>query len=480
MTLKKLWMLTAILTISGTNDVCAQLQRTPDFHDKYTLSEVVVLSRHNIRSPLSGPDSELGRMTSHEWFSWSSAPSELSLRGGVLETMMGQYFRKWLVSERLITENEQPAEGAVRFYANSKQRTIATAQYFSSGMFPVANVSIEYHCKLGETDPVFTPRITAFSDNYIQRVLQQIADLFGGGTMEGVGQKMTENFALVADVIDLHETPAYQNGDITDFNTEDTQIILEQDAEPKMTGGLNTAGNIADALMLQYYEEPDELKAAFGHHLTFEDWQRIAAVKSWYGDVLNTAPLLAINTAHPLLQEILSELQYDGRRFSFLCGHDVNIGTVLAALGVEDYTLPEAIETRTPIGSKLVMEKWLGKDGREYIAVNLCYQSVYQLRHMSLLSLQNPPMVYVLHFEGMTANADGLYLYDDFVNHMTERISAYDNLTEATAISSPFNSRPLRGSEEHVQGTSYYINGTPATLEIRDIVIQDGEKTFIK
>ena len=65
----------------------------------YTLDQVVVLSRHNIRAPLSGGDSSLGKMTPHEWYAWSSNPSELSLRGGVLETEMGQYFCKWLEQE---------------------------------------------------------------------------------------------------------------------------------------------------------------------------------------------------------------------------------------------------------------------------------------------------------------------------------------------------------------------------------------------
>lgn len=41
----------------------------------YTLKQVVVLSRHNIRSPMSGGDSMLGKITPHEWFNWSSNPS---------------------------------------------------------------------------------------------------------------------------------------------------------------------------------------------------------------------------------------------------------------------------------------------------------------------------------------------------------------------------------------------------------------------
>ena len=97
--------------------------------DDYTLKEVVVLSRHNIRSPLSGNGSILDLATKHEWFHWSSAASELSLRGGILETEMGEYFRKWVVSEELMSENYQPEKNEVRFYANAKQRTIATANY---------------------------------------------------------------------------------------------------------------------------------------------------------------------------------------------------------------------------------------------------------------------------------------------------------------------------------------------------------------
>ena len=39
--------------------VFAQVQRSAAFHDKYQLKEVVVLSRHNIRSPLSTNGSAL-------------------------------------------------------------------------------------------------------------------------------------------------------------------------------------------------------------------------------------------------------------------------------------------------------------------------------------------------------------------------------------------------------------------------------------
>ena len=40
-----------------------QFHHPDDFRERYTLKQVVVLSRHNIRSPLSGRQSALQRIT---------------------------------------------------------------------------------------------------------------------------------------------------------------------------------------------------------------------------------------------------------------------------------------------------------------------------------------------------------------------------------------------------------------------------------
>ena len=124
---------TAAEEIPAADEIPASMETNrPDTSD-YKLTQVTVMSRHNIRAPLVSNGAANVIATPHEWFAWTANASELSLRGGVLETEMGQYFRKWLESEGLIPENYLPEEGEVRFYANSKQRTIATAQYFSSG-----------------------------------------------------------------------------------------------------------------------------------------------------------------------------------------------------------------------------------------------------------------------------------------------------------------------------------------------------------
>ena len=401
----------------------AQANHLYDFRERYTLKQVVVLSRHNIRSPLSGKHSTLQRITPHEWYHWSSAPSELSLRGGAMETMMGQYFRKWLVSEGLMQENEIPAEGTMRFYTNSKQRTIATAQYFSSGMLPVANVRIEHHCEVGKMDPVFNPQITDDNEDFKALAQQQIAAMGGGKGMTGIGEKMADNYKLLERVLDMEQSRACLEGDTCHFRTDDAHVYLIKNREPGMGGAMRLACQAADALVLQYYEEPDGVKAAFGHKLSQEDWESISEIKDWYGDVLFTAPVVACQVANPLLRTMLEELQCEGRKFTFLCGHDSNIGSVLAALDAEDYSLPQTIEKKTPIGCKLVIEKWEDAEGQVFAALSLVYQSTEQLRNMTLLDLENPPVKFPIHLKGLTANNDGLYPYEALMKRFVETIA---------------------------------------------------------
>ncbi|MDE5642608.1 MAG: glucose-1-phosphatase, partial [Muribaculaceae bacterium] len=113
-----LLMLSAICLLPSE---LSALTRPDDFNDRYDLREMVVLSRHSIRAPLSGNGSALADLTSHKWTDWSAAPSELTSRGGALETIMGQYFRKYLAQQGLFPENYVPSTDDVNIYANSMQ-----------------------------------------------------------------------------------------------------------------------------------------------------------------------------------------------------------------------------------------------------------------------------------------------------------------------------------------------------------------------
>ena len=220
----------------------------------YTLDRMVMLSRHNIRSPLSGSGSLLGDITPHEWFQWTSKPSELSLRGAMLETRMGQYIRLWLEKEGLFPENYHPEEGAVRFYANAKQRTQATARYFSAGLLPVAVAPVEMHAEYNTMDPTFNPALTYISEAYAQAVQDQIAEKGGVAGMKGIHAGLMDAIELLMDVTDMDQSEAYKAGTYGNLLEDDTIVILEQGKEAGMTGPIKTATSVADALTFQFYE----------------------------------------------------------------------------------------------------------------------------------------------------------------------------------------------------------------------------------
>lgn len=421
-------LLLLILTIICPALAQAQLQRSEAFKGKYKLKEVVILSRHNIRSPLSTNGSALSKMTPHEWTNWSSASSELTLRGGVLETEMGQFFRKWTIETGLFKDNYVPTIDEVNVYANSMQRCIATAQYFSGGFMPVANLRVNHRYVPSKMDPIFFPRLTKSTEAFRTEAMKQINAMGGKEGLVGINKSLKESYDIIAKVLDMKQSEYYKKGEIKDFVNNDTQITLELNQEPGMKGSLKNANSASDAFILQYYEEPDGMKAAFGHKLTTEDWTKIAKVKDVYGDVLFTAPIVAVNVAHPLLQYMYDELNDKDRKFTFLCGHDSNIASVDAALGVEEYSLPNSIEKKTPIGSKLVLEKWVDAAGKAYIAVNLVYQSTDQLKQMSLLDLQHTPQIFSLKLKGLNQNTDGLYTFEDINARFLQAIRAYDDI----------------------------------------------------
>ena len=385
------------------------------------------MSRHNIRSPLSSGGAAYKRVTPHTWFEWTSPSSQLSLRGGVLETEMGQFFRKWVVSEGLLPENYRPEGDEVLFYANSRQRTFATAKYFSAGFLPFANVEITHKFEEDKMDPVFTPQFTKMNDAYRQQVLNEIKGMNGGPQVWMEAQQATLN--LMEELLDMAHSPAAKN-DSAHFWFNDTQFVLEKGNEPKMTGGYTLANSVADALVLQCYET--ESFAAFGRELTAEQWRAICAVKEVYDGLLFTTHAAAVNLAYPLVSRIREELKHSDRKFMFLCGHDSNLASIGAALGFQFPKTELALELHTPIGSKLVFEKW--SDGTEdYVAINLVYQSVYQLQGRMLLSLDMPPMVMPITVEGLTANSDGLYRLADLDTRMANAMAEYDAIEDAPA-----------------------------------------------
>ena len=391
----------------------------------YTKDRIVMLSRHNIRSPLSDGDSLLGKVTPHEWFAWTSPAGELSVKGGQLETAMGQYFREKMEAEGFIPENWIPENGQVRFYTNSLQRTIATGRYFAAGLLPMADVKIEHKNAVGEMDKTFAPFVL-WTNPQLEAVEMAEIREFLGTDVKTCLTSYTKELNKLEEILDFKDSAYAKENGVSHLPTDDTYVGFKAGEEVILTGGLSTVNSIVDALKLQIYEEPDMNKALFGHKATYEELRSLTRTADAYQKLRTGTHTLAACTAYPMLKVVQSELTAKGRKFTFLGGHDSTLMSVLAALDVEPYELPDSISMKTPIGGKAVFEVFTGSDGVSYAKVTYYYASFDELRNGTTLSLDIPPKTYELSFKGLQKNADGYYRFDDLMARFNEACAIHD------------------------------------------------------
>jgi len=138
----------------------------------YQLEQVLMMSRHNLRAPLANYGSALAQATAKSWPQWDVPGGDLTTKGGVLEVYMGNYVGEWVAEQGLVKQGECPAPNSIYAYANSLQRTAATAQFFVTGAFPGCDIPVHHQDKMGTMDPTFSPSITDESQRFQQQALK--------------------------------------------------------------------------------------------------------------------------------------------------------------------------------------------------------------------------------------------------------------------------------------------------------------------
>ena len=426
-----------LLSVSAMAELPQANQNGTELSDseKYSLEQVVILSRHNLRAPLSSNGSVPYELTPHSWIDWNAKSSELTLKGGIEEASMGQYFRKWLDQEGLIPENTIPAEGEVRFSARDKQRCRATARYFAASMFPLANIDVEYPGDANGTEDFMKPVLHFYTDAFAKDAEEQVASMGGNAGFEGLAEQTRDVIRLIMDTVDMQESEFYQSGKYGDLLADGSGYQIEEEGiEPDLTGAIKTAYQVADALLLQYYEEPDAVKAAFGHELKETDWACIGQFMTTCLELKHGAPLVALSVTHPLVQELEKELTNEKRKFTFFCAHDCTVLGILKVLGARLDALPDSIETKTPVGVKLMFERLRDQDGQAWYRASMVYRSTDQIRSAEMLTPDHPPMKYELTFEGVGTNEDGLISEADFIALFDQTIEAFDMMKDAYTL----------------------------------------------
>ncbi|HDT5743291.1 MULTISPECIES: bifunctional glucose-1-phosphatase/inositol phosphatase [Klebsiella pneumoniae complex] len=382
----------------------------------YQLQQVLIMSRHNLRAPLANNGSVLEQSTAKAWPQWDVPGGQLTTKGGVLEVYMGHYMREWLAQQKLVTSGECPPENAVYAYANSLQRTVATAQFFITGAFPGCGIAVHHQPQMGTMDPTFNPVITDDSPAFREKALQAMEK-------ERQGMQLTESYKLLETMIDYRNSPSCKEKQVCSLSEGKDTFSADYQQEPGVSGPLKVGNSLVDAFTLQYYEGFPKDQVAWGEITSDKQWQVLSKLKNGYQDSLFTSTAVAQNVAKPLVKYIDNALVGEGAskaKVTLLVGHDSNIASLLTALDFKPYQLPGQYE-RTPIGGKLLFQRWHDSgSNRDLMKIEYVYQSTEQLRNADPLTLQTPPQRVTLALNGCPVDDQGFCPLETFKKVINE------------------------------------------------------------
>lgn len=357
------------------------------------LEQVVLLSRHNLRAPVVASGA-LAKATPETWQRWDVAPGELTTKGGVLEAYMGRYIGQWLRQAQLLPASGCPQQADFHAHANSLQRTQATAQFFVAGAFPGCHVSVEQRMPLGSMDPLFDPVIRRDDAAFRTRALESMQRALAA-------VDLAPALSVVEEITRYPQSAACKGHGNCHLALADTTFSTEPGKEPRASGSLALASGLVDALLMEHYQGSGVPREGWGRLNAEGQWQALAQIRNGYQDILFGTPDVARDVAAPLLAEL--DALFDdpaSPRVSLLVGHDSNIGSVLAAMGIGDYRLPGQYE-KTPIGGLLQFERWRDRrSGGERFRLAYVYPTSAQLRDAVPLTETQPPGRVVLSLPG--------------------------------------------------------------------------------
>jgi len=368
--------------------------------DDMQLERVILLYRHGVRTPLPG-EIQANEVTGKPWPTWSQAPSELTPHGAMGAERMGAYDRERLAAEGLFPTEECPAPSSIWFWANTDQRTIASAKALAQGFAPGCAITIG-HLRQGSDDPLFHP---------IE------AGVVTWNAREAVASIQSQTHGPDS-LIASHRADLAVMASVLGCNSGDTQPICDSSTwhgslttspghdHMVLTGPIATTSGTAEALLMAYAE---------GRSLSDVGWRRTDAAKleqlsrlhSLLFDIYARPSYMAERVASVMSKRIISTLQdADAPRLSVLVGSDNNIVALASVLGIH-FKMPGYGQDDPPIGGALGIELWRHPStGRRYVRIFYQAQTLSQLRSLEPTNDGEKPATLLLYPAGCLSNKE--------------------------------------------------------------------------
>jgi len=364
----------------------------------YVLEKAVEVSRHGVRPPSADNRQAIETGSGRAWQSWLTADGELTGHGYTAVWLKGRYQSRYYRQKGLLKDG-CPGEGDFYLRASPMQRTRATAQALAEAAFPGCGVPVH---SAEQSDPLFhypTGKATpAEAEINRQQALQAM-----GGSLAMAQQRLAPQIAALKQAVCQTGSPCPVFG-------QPWQLRIWSNGTVGIEG-LDTLAAMAETLRLEWSENKPLGQIAFGKVNSEAALVKLLPLLSYKYDYTNDLPTPSSRGASLLMSQIAGELSLKSSsappdvRWLLYVAHDINIAWLRTMLDFH-WQQADYPPGNIPPGGSLVFERWRHHD-QHFIRIYFQAQSLAQLRDLTPLDKENPPLLTELKFPGCEQTAVG-------------------------------------------------------------------------
>lgn len=415
--------LVTLMCVSGiAADAHAQGFSLPSFgfsQGEEVLQKLVIVSRHGVRTPTASPV-QLANWASDPWPAWGQPPASLTPRGAQLATLMGRYYRDYLGLGGALPVAGCPAPGTAFVYADTPERTQATARAIVEGF--AADCGIEVRTRTGApVDPLFHPLtggVCKLDPMIAQtRVLERT-----GGDLNRTARDLKTSFTALQSVLGCCKPAlctAFGRGEKCELADLPTALIAQPDGSGiSLIGALAIASTTSELLLLEYANNMPAADVGWGRATpaTIRDTLRLHTEEY---DLMQRTPYLARRMGSALLSKIAAAVTsaralgfgpvdpaVRDARFVAYVGHDTNLWNLAGILNVS-WAQPGYQRNQTPPAGALTFEVRETQDKKLVVYTAYVAQSMEQMRSATPLTKESLPARTPLKLQGCSSDKPG-------------------------------------------------------------------------
>lgn len=412
--------------------------------DDSVLKQVIIFGRHGVRSAAL-PTATISAFASKPYPDFGVPTGYLTAHGYQAETLLGRYYREYLLQQGLFTGNDAEDAKHVYFRANSIQRSNISAAALAAAMLPKASVPVHSY-PLGQTDPVFDPVGAKVVTVDGARAVSETAGVYGTNGA-ALAAAYGAEFSLIRSVLFGYPIATQPPPPVPSGLVDPTALPIPLTAGTTRiaTGTLIDAGGIASTL---YAADPFVMEYADGLPLPQVAWgqltpdtlsQQTRIITLDFAIQFGTPYLNRLqssNAAAHILRSMQQAVQ--GRKVpGAFSDPDTRVLVINSSdgyvVGVANllhlhWWLQGFQPDYCPPGGALVFELRQSKRSGEFLVrVNYTSQTFEQLRNLTPLSRKQPPATMQLLIPHGGYSADDLDLkFSEFARLLESAIDPRD------------------------------------------------------